>query len=254
MRITLLERPGNVGVEEFGAALEESLLTLKGELSASTKLIGFSDNGWARIDIEGEDCEILLEIISRKFGRAQTDIAQIDVQGNYRGIVTNVGASLDVDIGIETPAQPKVCINSNVLRAQLCDGKPLSAKEVAEYYCIYPGTKLPVRITRLEKETNRLEGWLADSEIELFSELIASRLERVKVFNCTRRRLDFALRKADLERDAISVEPNTLTTHSIVCKLGTDAIGLIPKLGIVLRKSELKPFLPRRILAKCRQW
>lgn len=145
-------------------------------------------------------------------------------------------------------------ISLRALRAQLCDGKPLSGKEIAEYYCIHSGGRLTVRITRLEQDASRIEGWLADSQIELFSELIGSRLDRVQVFNCTRQRLDAALRKANLERDVISVEPITLTTHSVVCKLGTDAIGVIPKLGSVLWKIELKPFIPRRILTKCRQW
>jgi hypothetical protein len=254
MQITLLQRPGRVSPEDFDAALDECLSSLKGDLSASTKLIGFSGNGWVKIDIDGEDSEILQEIISRELSRAQTDLAQVETQGNYSGIVRDVGADLEVDIGIERPAPLNVSISLRALRAQLCDGKPLSGKEIAEYYCIHPGGRLAVRITNLEQDARRLEGWLADSQIEFFSELIASRLERVQVLNCTRQRLELAIRKIRLERDVISVEPSTLTTHSVVCKLGTNAIGLIPKLGSVLRKSELKPFIPKRILTKCRQW
>lgn len=227
---------------------------LKGELSASTRLVGFSDNGWAKIEIDGEDCEILKEIISRELGLTQTDLSQIETQGNYSGIVRDAGADLEVDIGIEKPAPLNVNVSLKALRAQLCDGKPLSGKEIAEYYCLSAGSRATVRITRLERSPRRLEGWLADSQIELFSERIASRLDRVQVFDCTRQRLELALRRARLERDVISVESGSLTTHSVVCKLGTDAIGLIPRLGSMLRKSELKPFLPRRILAKCRQW
>jgi hypothetical protein len=254
VRITLLQRLGKVSAEDFNAALDEVLSNLKGELSASTKFVGFSDNGWAEIEIDGEDCEILQEIISRKLARAQTDLSQIETQENYPGILRNAGADLAVDIGIENPAPLNVNISLKALRAQLCDGKPLSGREIAEYYCLSAGGRATVRITRLERGARRLEGWLADSQIELFSELIASRLDRVEVFDCTLQRLGLAVRKARLERDVISVESSSLTTHSVVCKLGTDAIGLIPRLGSMLRKSELKPFLPRRILAKCRDW
>jgi hypothetical protein len=111
-----------------------------------------------------------------------------------------------------------------------------------------------VRITRMEPAARILEGWLSDSQIQIFSDAMATRLEQIRVFDCTRQRLESALRRANLERDVISLECNTLTTHSVVCKLGTDAIGLIPKLGSMLRKSELRPFLPKRILADCRQW
>jgi hypothetical protein len=235
-------------------ALEESLSELKGGLSASTKLVGFSDRGWAKIEIDGEDCEILHEIVSRKLIRAQTDLDQADAQGTYPGIVNGFGANLEVDIGLEKPEPWNVSLSPRALRAQLCDGKPLSGREIGEYYCIHPGERLTVRLTRIDQGAGEIEGWLADSQIDLFSELIASRLERVQVYTCTRRRLAFALHNAGLERDVISVDSNTLTTHSVVCKLGTNAVGLIPKLGAVLRKSELKPFLPRQILAKCRPW
>jgi hypothetical protein len=252
MRATLLQRLGKVGSQEFHEALGESLSNLKGDLTASFKLIGFSDAGWAKIDVEGQDSEIVLEMVSRELGRAQTDLAKVEAQGNYSGVVCDIETDLEVDIGIEHPAPLNVKINPRALRAQLCDGKPFSVREIADYYGLGEGSKVTVRLTRLEAE--RLEGWLADTQIDLFKEHIDSRLERVQVFNCVRQRLEFALRRANLERDVISVESNTLTTHSVVCKLGTNAIGILPKLGSTLRKSELKPFLPNRILKECRQW
>jgi hypothetical protein len=254
MQLTLLQRPGKTSVEEFSAALNEALSVLKGGLSASAKLVGFSKEGWTEIAIEGEDCEIMQEIISRELGRAQTDFSQVEIHGSYPGIVSDIATDAEVDIGIEIPQPLSVRVSLSALRAQLCDGKPLRVEEIGEHYCINRGGKLTVRITRLEPDTHTLEGWLADSQIEHFSEMIAPRLDRVQVFNCTGRRLEFALRKANLERDVISVEPITLAMHSIVCKLGTDAVGLIPKLGSLLKRTELKPFLPRRILTRCRQW
>jgi hypothetical protein len=227
---------------------------LTGELSASAKFTGFSANGWAEVDIEGEDSEILQEIVSRKFGRAQTNLAQVETLGNYSGIISDVGDAMNVDIGVERPTQTKVSVGSGALRAQLCDGKTLSAKQIAEDYCMHPGMGLSVRITRMEPGVRKLEGWLSDSQIQLFSNLMASRLEQIRVFDCTRPRLESALHRANLERDVISLESSTLTTHSLVCKLGTDAVGLIPKLGSILKRSELRPFLPKRILAHCRQW
>jgi hypothetical protein len=254
MLITLLQRPGKVDAKEFTATLEESLSRLRGELSASTRLVGFSANGWAEVEIDGEDAEVVTEIISRELDRAQTDLNRIQLQDSYYGIVDSVGADLSVDIGIEKPSPLSVRLNLNGLRAQLCDGKPLSGNEIAGLYCLHSGSRLSVRITRLERDTSMLEAWLADSQIKLFSHWITSRLERVQVFDCTRPSLENAIRRANLERDIISVEPSTLTSHSVVCKLGTDAIGLIPKLGSKLRKSELEPFLPKRILKRCRPW
>jgi hypothetical protein len=36
--------------------------------------------------------------------------------------------------------------------------------------------------------------------------------------------------------------------HEILCKLGTDAVGLIPKLGRYLPEAVLVPFSPKKVL------
>jgi hypothetical protein len=161
---------------------------------------------------------------------------------------------LEVDIGLEKPAPLNVKIGIEALRAQLCDGKPISGTEIAEYYCIHPSDSLSVRLTRIDRGCGEIDGWLSDSQIDLFAESISLGLEQVRVYDCTRRRLELALNKQKLERDVISTESATLTTHSVICKLGTNAVGLIPKLGGALRKSELKPFLPKKIASQCRPW
>lgn len=223
------------------------------DLSASAKFAGFSADGWAEIDVLGEDYEILLEIISRQLDRQQSNLSTLEKHGNYPAIVSGLTDGVEVDIGIQEPQHVNVRVNAGSLRAQLCDGQALPLMEITECYCLYPGSKLTVRITRLELDAGKVEACLADSQIELFSEMVASRLDRVQVFNCPRRRLESALQKATLERDVVSIESVTLTTHWVVCKLGTDAIGLIPKLGAQIRESELKTFLPSRILTRCRR-
>lgn len=255
MRITLLQKPGPVSREDFCANLGSALFELKGKLSASIALAGFSERGWARVDVEGDDQEILQELISREFGQAQMDISNIEKYGNYQGIVVGeFGGNLEVDIGVENSRPAKVKIKLSSMRAQLADGRPLSGKEIVEHYCLFPSSKTRVRVTRLEQEAGIIEGWFSDSQIDLFSEWITTRLDRIQAYHCFRQQIESAIHKAKLERDVIATEPMTLTTHSVLCKLGTDAIGLIPKLGSILRKCELKPFLPSRILARCRQW
>jgi hypothetical protein len=255
MRITLLQRPGLISANDFAVILEEELSHLKGDLSASIRFVGFSKRGWATIDVTGEDSEIVSELISRTLGLARTTLSDIQRHGNYEGLV-NVGSAgyLEVDIGIEKPKPLKVMVKLDSLRAQLCDGKPLPIKEIVEHYCLYPNSKVTTRVTTLEPGAGVIEGCLADSQISLFSDWIATRCDRILAFDCSQRELALAIQKAHLHRDIISTDPITLTTHSILCKLGTDAIGLIPKLGSILRKRQLQPFIPKRILAKCRQW
>ncbi len=255
MKTTILQRPGKHTARDFNVNLENALSDLRGELSASTRLDGFSKKGWARIEVDGQDHEILLELIARELGHAQIDIDNIEMHGIYQGIVVGRSTNrVEVDIGLERPKPLNATIQLSTLRAQLADGKPLRCEEIVYNYCLFPSAKTLIRITQLEPESGIIEGWFADSQVREFSDWVARRLDRIQVPDSYKHEIELAIQRAHLERDVVSVESITLTVQSVLCKLGTDAIGLIPKLGSVLKGRELKLFVPKRILAKCRLW
>jgi hypothetical protein len=253
MKITILERPNGITTNDFKQRLEIALAELKSELTASTTLDGFSRNGWARISLSGEDSEILAELVEKKFGRAHTDLQAIETPGVYEGIITDSNRNgLEVDLGIEAPSHLNCTVPTGNLTAQLADGKAAQCREVVESYCLSPGVRISVRITK--KGPNEIEAWLSDLQMDLLSDWITTGLDRIQAFDCYKQDAESAIVKANLARDIISIDPITLTVQSIVCKLGTDAIGLIPKLGSVLRRQKLRPFIPKRIMARCRPW
>ena len=253
MEITVLERPGKLTSKAFDQNLQKALMELKSELTAVTRLIGFSGNGWARIELSGKDSEILAELISNKFCRAIADIQEIETGGIYDGTVNGVSsAGLEFDVGIERPSGLRCAIPIGNLRAQLADGKAISCLDLIEDYCFFPGLRISVRITT--KSPDEISGWLSDSQLDRIYDWIATRLDRIQVFDCYKEEVESGIVRANLSRDIIAVEPITLTMQSVVCKLGTDAVGLIPKLGSALPRRVLKPFIPRRIMARCRPW
>ena len=250
MKIALLQRKGRVDEERFYTALQNALDDLKGDLTAEIKIQPFSRYGWTVVDVAGDDTEILIELISQKFGLLPSNPSEIEVQGNYRGTVRSFDTDLIVDIGIEHPQPVYVRVKLSSLRAQLADGRGwVPSREIAELYCLVPGTPISIRVTRLA--SNEYEGWLSDSQISQFSDWLSCGLERVQVYDCLKTRLDFAISRAKLERDIVSTEQLNLTTHTVLCKVGTDAIGIIPSLGFTIKQSELKAFIPKRIQEKC---
>jgi hypothetical protein len=60
--------------------------------------------------------------------------------------------------------------------------------------------------------------------------------------------VEAALRVAGFGRDVVGVESLGMFEHAVVCKLGTDAAGLIPRLGRVLGGAVLSVFSPRRVV------
>jgi len=253
MQVTILEKPGPLTAPFFVSNMNKALYELKSDLSATAKVAGITDKGWARVEIDGEDAEILHSLVKSRFGPAFTHFSTIENQGVYEAMV--IGSSpenLQLDLGTESPRPMIVRIPLIALRAQLADGKPITCSGIAEDYCFVTGLKVSVRITQKKSET--IEGWLSDVQMNRFSDWFGIGLDRIIVTDCFKQQLESAISRASLTRDIISVESSNLTTQVAVCKQGTDAIGLMPKLGAQLRKHSLKPFIPKRVKARCRQW
>jgi len=254
MKVTLLQKRGRISTNDFVTTINNALSNLKGDLSVTSKFTEFSQRGWAVIDVQGDDREIFLQLVKRRFNLAKSNFQTIEVHGIYSSQIARFNHDLEVDVGVEFPDPVEVTVKLASLRAQLTDGSPVPVKQIQEAYCLFPGSQLDIRITMLTLHEPVLTGWLADSQIELFSEWINSGLDRLLILNCTVEQLNSAIRETKLERDIVAVESLNLTTHTVSCKLGTDGVGLIPKLGTILRKSEIKLFLPRRIRAISRSW
>ena len=253
MKITLLQKKGKVEDRDFQNQLEITIRNLIGNLSATATFSSFTKDGWATLTVNGEDTEVVSELLAQNLGTIREGASEPELHGNYRGVVQSISSSgLEVDIGIERPRPTLINVKLNTLQAQLADGQKIPAKRITEFYCIFPQTPITIRISRLSPD--EIEAWLADSQISHFSRWITSGLERIQAYNCLPTHLDFTIRKAQLERDIVSTEQLSLTAQSIACKVGTNAIGLIPRIGSILRKSELKPFIPKRIEEECRPW
>jgi len=252
MRLTILEHPTTLTARDFQARLERELQELKGELNASVTLDGFSPSGWAEINITGEDSEITSELIADKFPVAHTELREIEPQGNYKAEIIGANAEgLKFDVGVDTRTLHCSIPTSN-LNSQLANGKAIPLRQLMDYYCLYPGVRIGVRTAI--KSDHEIEGWLSDGFLDTVADWVATGLDRIQVFECFKKEADLAVVKTHLSRDVIAVESMTLTMQSIVCKLGTDAVGLIPKLGHILRKQALKPFQPKKITSRCRPW
>jgi len=255
MRITLLQKRGSLPAADFGRALYQRISSLTADLSASLRLRGFTKGGWAELEIDGPDEEIVSELLTREFNVAPVELSKVSVGDSIDGVVERVSKeSVTVDVGIERPAICKVSIPLNELQAQLADGQPFTLPEIAEAYCIHPGAKLGIRVTRMEPEKQRIAGCLSDSQIEALAEWTRLGLDRIVALSCAREQAQSAVGKLRLERDVIEVESVLLVEQSFLCKLGTDAVGLIPRLGRALPSTELISFIPKRIIRRFRQW
>lgn len=248
MECVLLEKIHAATREEEIAELNASLKELASGLTVSFQVLGIADGGWIKLGISGPDSEIFGSMLLRRFGAAPVDLRNVMKHDVRKGLIEGVSSRGDaflIDIGIIQPSRVYARYPLDAARGQLANGNRVQAAHIATQYCLQNGFPVEVRITELDVERTLVEAWLSDGQLAFFEELDRLPLDRIVSTGATQGQVEAALKKARAERDIISVESLALTTCLLTCKLGTDAAGMIARLGPFLGRTKLFAFIPR---------
>jgi hypothetical protein len=221
----------------------ESIL---GDLRVQVKKID-GIGGWVSIEYDGEDSEVFTEALKDRYGAAPIQFSRLRLGDVYRGFIVDsekVGYGLYVDIGLIKPSRRDGLYPLHRMRAQLCDGEPRPLREIAKRFCLYEGLPLDVRIESLEAD-ERISLALTEKQEAFFKGWEKYPFDRVIVIGALAGGVWPAVRRVGLERDIVNIERLSLTSSILTCKLGTEAPGVISKLGPELSGARLYPFIPR---------
>lgn len=247
-RVTLLEK---VYGPISSKTLEPTLSSLCKGLKVSLRLVGETNRGWVQIEVSGEDETVALRYLDQKVGLAPASMDELKKFSTLQGKVVSSGKSrneLYVDIGVSSPRICDAAIPLQGLQAQLADGKKLPLQRIIELFCLYDHLPLEVKIFgQVDAQNERVVAVLSDAQLSQITRWIRSNLDRLIVLGALTSHVERAIKASKHGRDVIKVERLGLLEHAIVCKLGTEAVGLIPKLGLRIPKAALAPFCPRRI-------
>ncbi|MFQ6073816.1 MAG: DUF2110 family protein [Candidatus Bathyarchaeia archaeon] len=247
--ITLLEKVYGPFSQRL---FEAKLASLCRDLVVEAKVLGKTSRGWVQIKLTGEDQEAAMEFLDREIGVAPVSIDKLEKFSTIRGRVISAGEreqELLVDIGVNIPHVFDAAIPLERLQAQLADGKRLSLQRLIGLFCLYDHMPLRVKITRdVNSKHEQVEAELSETQLSKFTRWINSSLDRLIVLGATLAQVKNAIKVSGHGRDVVRVETLGLLEHAVVCKLGTDALGLTPKLGPHLYIATLAPFSPRKIL------
>jgi len=242
-RVTLLEKV--YGPISF-KTLETTLSSFCKGLKVSLKVVGETKRGWVQIEVYGEDETAALRYLDEKVGLAPASMNELKRFSSIRGKVISSGKSrneLYVDIGICDAAIPL-----QSLQAQLADGKKLPLQRIIELLCLHDHLPLEVKIIRhVDAENERVVAELSEAQLSQTTRWVRSNVDRLIVLGALSSHVEHEIKASKHGRDIINIERLGLLEHAIVCKLGTEAVGLIPKLGPLLPTATLAPFCPRKI-------
>jgi hypothetical protein len=246
--VTLLEKSyGSFSQHTFEAILS----SMCKDLRVKIKVKEITTRDWIRITVSGEDESIALRLLEREFGLAPITADKVAKFSTVCGKVVEAHKAIDelrVDIGIFQPKVFDAIISLPQLRAQLADGKDLPLKKLIELFCLHSLVPLHIKlIADLNTERVFWEAELSEKQLSQFSGWLRSNLDRLIVLGASISEVERALNRARHFRDVAKIETLGSFEHAILCKLGTDAAGLVPRLGPHLRSATLAPFSPRKI-------
>jgi hypothetical protein len=245
MKLLISEKIHGVKAEEAVDSLYQSLKEAASQLSVDFKVLGLTGRGWVELEISGVDEEVFFELIKRKFGLAPTSLENLSAGSILQGFITEAGENgLYIDIGVTSPATMDAVYPLRVIQAQLADGKPLSLRKIVKRYCLYEGFPVEVRVRAIDVEESKVEVELSDEQAFYFRDWRLLPFERIIALGALQNQVQSAVRSSGVERDIILVENLSLTAHVLTCKIGTNAPGIIVKLGPRLKRTRLFAFTP----------
>ncbi|MCX8177935.1 MAG: DUF2110 family protein [Candidatus Bathyarchaeota archaeon] len=216
---------------------------LKG-LKIKIENVEVTARSWIKVDFSGEDEKVALNYLKREIGVcAETPTKYLTTKAYIADLDMD---KLILDPGIIMPENIKATIPIQHLQSQLTDGRKIALQKIAELYGLCKMLPLTIKIANIHE--NEIEAVLAEKQLNLYKQWTKNLLQKLIVLGATSSEIKNALRSAKCQSDVTTIEPMGLFEHAITCKLGTDAAGLMPKIGKELRKANLTIFNPEKII------
>ena len=235
--LTLLTKISNDNqLKQIDKALK---LPLNG-LEVETKIIGTVADGWVQMSILGEDERIATNYVIKEIGVCPINLKNVKKSSTLKGYITNIGKSrteLTVDLGIFEPKVVHAKIPLRHLQTELVDGRKIAMRKIVELFGLSDGLPLNVKISNLYEEENRIDAELSSRQIRKYEVWRDSLLDRLLIIGSPLYEINATIEHENLDRDVLEVEPLGMFEHALTCKLGTNAAGLIPKIGRKLKAS-----------------
>ena len=235
---------------DFQLKMIEKLLEsmLKG-LKVETEICRVTPRRWVQITVSNEDEKVALRYLADEIGLCPTLLKNVKKFSTVRGYISSIGRKeLHIDLGISSPSIIDATVPLQQLQAQLADGRKIALKKLAELFGFCQSLPLTVKVLNVDREKSYIGAVLSERQVELYRSWTKFLLDRLVILGASSNKVMLALKQARCNRDVIDVESLGLFEHAIVCKLGTDAKGLIPRIDKKMRNANFSIFSPRRIV------
>ena len=218
-------------------------------LDVEENILGVNTAGWLQVSIEGEDEKIAINYLAEKIGLCPIAMSNLNKNSKLIGRISKIheNKKILIDIGVFQPKITLATISIEKLQEQLVEGKKNSLKEIASLFGLTEGLPVNINLLNINDEQNYIKAELSESQLSLFNFWKKSFLERLIIIGSSYNEVKKTISLTRLGKDVINLESLGLFEQVLTCKLGTDAAGLIPRVGKILRTAKLIVFNPKKI-------
>jgi hypothetical protein len=232
--------------------IEASLQTVFEDLDAQIQVYSSPNSKWVKAEVTGEDEGVAKSYISKQIGVCPNSIEDVTEGSEFKGYIQKMDnpEMLTVDIGISEPKTVYARISLVTLQTQLLGEKKASLKKIAELYALSTDLPISIKVSKVNvAEEGMIEAELAAGQVEAFKNWQDSLLDRLVILGTTADEVTLTLERTRLNRDVISTEALGLFEQVLTCKLGTDAAGLIPRIGRYMRNARFFVYNPKKLVS-----
>jgi hypothetical protein len=248
--VTTLTLFAKVHKERHLKQIETILDELFEGLDAKYEIINTSEMRWVQIEVTGKDEVVASNYIAKNIGLVPVNIGKARKFADHMGLIESHQSNENeilVDIGV---FQPKIFygkISLGSLQKQLVGGVEVGMPKIVELFAL--GKNMPVgfKVNIINDQDDEIDGELSAAQVRKFRVWRDSLLDRLIIVGASLTEVRRALEQAIAYKDVIDIETLGILEHALICKLGTDAVGLIPRIGKILRSANLDVFSPRKI-------
>jgi hypothetical protein len=229
------------------------LENLFGDLDVTFSVKGTLAGRWIQLELSGEDETVAAKMLERETGGfCPVGLGNVKKFSALKGYVMNLeksSAELSLDVGVVEPNLVPAVISLSHLQKHLANGEKMSLKKISEMWGICENLPLEIKVLDIHAKENRIEAELQPTQIRKYAQWRDSLLDRLIVVGASLNEVNNTVAGTGLNRDIIDVETLGLFEHALVCKLGTDAAGLVGRLGRRLWKARFTVFNPKHVLS-----
>ena len=248
-KITILEKTyGSYKV----VALNAFRLTLSNELEGLEVQVQkvYSDpHDWITIELDGEDEDAAYNLLRHKYGNTCSLGELKDNEIRHGKIIQagKYGYGFFIDIGIDSKQKIDAFLPLHTLRRQLAKNEKIPLRKLIEIYGFLDYFKLQIQIESIDRLRKNVQASLSTGQVDEIKEWAKSKLERLIINGVTRHHLKKVITKSGHLRDIVAIERLGLLEEIIICKQGTNARGILTKIGPLLPNSQIQLFIPNKV-------